>query len=97
LMWKGDGAHEVGLVQKVPDGCALAEGTRIVAVDPRYFRPAEVDALLGDATKARTQLGWTPRISFAQLVKEMVRDDLELARRDHLVQKAGYKAFKHHE
>jgi GDPmannose 4,6-dehydratase len=97
LKWQGEGAEEVAVAETVPNGCAVAPGKRVVSVDPRYFRPAEVDALLGDATKARQNLGWVPRISFAELVKEMVREDLELARRDALVQNHGYKAFKYHE
>jgi GDPmannose 4,6-dehydratase len=58
---------------------AVWEGRRIVEVDPRYYRPAEVDTLLGDASKARKKLGWRPKIGFRQLVQEMARADLELA------------------
>ncbi len=88
VSWKGTGADEVGL-----DG----SGRRIVAVDPRYFRPAEVETLLGDATKAREKLGWTPRTTFAELVKEMVHEDLRSAERDELIKKHGYKAFTFNE
>jgi len=69
----------------------------IVAVDPRYFRPTEVETLLGDATKAKEKLGWTPRISFEELVSEMVREDLKSAERDELVKKHGYKAMDYNE
>jgi len=69
----------------------------VVAVDPRYFRPAEVETLLGDATKAREKLGWTPRTTFAELVKEMVVEDLRSAERDELIKKHGYKAFTFNE
>ncbi len=69
----------------------------IVAVDPRYFRPTEVETLLGDATKAREKLGWTPKISFDELVAEMVREDLKTSERDELVKKHGYKTMDHHE
>jgi GDPmannose 4,6-dehydratase len=66
-------------------------------VDSRYFRPTEVDTLLGDASKAREQLGWQPRIGFAELVEEMVREDLALARRDKNSREHGFKTFDHHE
>jgi GDPmannose 4,6-dehydratase len=66
-------------------------------IDPRYFRPTEVETLLGDASKAREKLGWTPKISFAELVKEMVREDMESAQRDSLVTRAGYKAMDYNE
>ncbi|OGA09688.1 MAG: GDP-mannose 4,6-dehydratase [Betaproteobacteria bacterium RIFCSPLOWO2_02_FULL_65_20] len=82
ITWKGSGADEQGIG---PDG------RRIVAVDPRYYRPTEVDTLLGDATKAHEKLGWKPRTTFAQLVAEMVRHDLEAAERDALVKSQGYK------
>ena len=68
-----------------------------MAVDPRYYRPTEVDTLLGDATKAREKLGWEPKIGFEELVGEMVREDLELAKRDDLVNNAGFKTFNYHE
>ena len=69
----------------------------IVAVDPRYFRPTEVETLLGDATKAREKLGWQPKISFDELVAEMVREDLKSAERDELIRKHGYKAMDYRE
>ncbi len=69
-------------------------GRCIVAVDPRYFRPTEVDSLLGDASKARAKLGWTPRIRFAELVAEMMREDLKAAERDALVKKHGFAALR---
>lgn len=69
----------------------------IVAVDPRYFRPTEVETLLGDPRKAKEKLGWEPKISFADLVAEMVRADLEDARRDELCKNHGFKAFDYHE
>jgi len=88
ISWKGTGVDEAGF-----DG----SGRKIVAVDPRYFRPAEVETLLGDATKAREKLGWTPRTTFAELVKEMVHEDLRSAERDELIKKHGYKAFTFNE
>jgi GDPmannose 4,6-dehydratase len=66
-------------------------------VDPRYFRPTEVETLLGDATKARQKLGWTPKITFNELVAEMVRADLKSAERDELVKSSGYPAYDFHE
>jgi GDPmannose 4,6-dehydratase len=87
--WRGGGLEEQG----VDSGT----GRVLVRIDPRYFRPTEVDALLGDATKARTKLGWEPQISFASLVREMVAEDLEIARRDALVAREGYRTFGHRE
>jgi GDPmannose 4,6-dehydratase len=74
-----------------------ATGNTVVRIDPRYFRPAEVDTLLGDSSKARRQLGWTPEVGFAELVREMVESDWRLAQRDALVQREGFSAYKHHE
>ena len=87
--WEGEGVHEQGIDSET--------GRCVVAVDPRYFRPAEVDTLLGDATKARTRLGWQPRTSFAELVAEMVREDLKGAERDELCRREGFQTFNHHE
>jgi GDPmannose 4,6-dehydratase len=92
LEWRGDGAEEHGVVATAPAESAATPGQRIVAIDPRYYRPAEVETLLGDASKARDQLGWSPRIGFAELVQEMMQADLSLARRDALVVGAGYRA-----
>ncbi|HEV3151015.1 MAG TPA: GDP-mannose 4,6-dehydratase [Acidobacteriaceae bacterium] len=88
LHWKGVGADELGIDE---------EGRVIVQVDPRYFRPAEVETLLGDASKAHRELGWQPRINFAELVSEMVTEDLKEAERDALVHKHGFNAFRYHE
>jgi GDPmannose 4,6-dehydratase len=90
--WREIGAVEYGVVGSAPEDSAVKPGQRIVAIDPRYYRPAEVDTLLGDASKAREQLGWSPRIGFAELVQEMMQADLLLARRDALVVGAGYRA-----
>jgi GDPmannose 4,6-dehydratase len=68
-----------------------------VRVDPKYFRPSEVETLLGDATKARKKLGWKPKISFAELVAEMMSEDLKSAERDALVKRHGYSAYDYHE
>jgi GDPmannose 4,6-dehydratase len=88
IRWEGKGVDEKGYD---------ASGKCIVAVDPRYFRPTEVETLLGDATKAKEKLGWTPRITFDELVAEMVREDLKSAERDELIKKHGFKAMDYHE
>jgi len=90
--WMGKGADEHGIVASAPEGSAAKPGQRVAAIDPRYHRPAEVETLLGDATKARERLGWVPKITFEQLVAEMMQSDLALARRDALVVGAGYRA-----
>jgi len=100
LRWEGSGVEEIGVVQSVAENApdnAPQPGTVIVRVDPRYFRPTEVETLLGDAAKAKKTLGWEPKISFAELVEEMVRYDLENARRDHLCRTEGFRTFDHHE
>ena len=86
LTWRGSGAHE-----KAFDG----RGQCVVAVDPRYFRPAEVDTLVGDASKARAKLRWEPKVSFRALVAEMVGRDLKIAERDQLVANSGYRVHSH--
>ncbi|HEX5130281.1 MAG TPA: GDP-mannose 4,6-dehydratase, partial [Usitatibacter sp.] len=88
ITWKGEGDAEKGF--DAQDRC-------IVAIDPRYFRPAEVDTLLGDAAKARRDLGWEPRVRFAELVAEMMREDLKGAERDALVTRHGYAAYDRRE
>jgi len=97
LGFEGEGVDEVGVVERVTGETRLRPGERVVAVDPRYFRPAEVETLLGDPAKARERLGWTPKITFRELVAEMVQEDLALAKRDSLVKLAGFKAFDHFE
>lgn len=88
LNWQGQGVEE-----KAYD----ATGKCLVAVDPKYFRPTEVETLLGDPTKAREKLGWTPKTTFEELVAEMVREDLKAAERDELIKHHGYKAMDYHE
>ncbi len=82
IEWRGSGEQEVGVVASTDGESGPAVGTTIVAVDPMYFRPTEVETLLGDATKAREQLGWTPKTSFEELVREMVEEDMRIARRE---------------
>jgi len=88
ITWNGEGIAERGFDHS---------GRCIVAVDPKYFRPTEVDTLLGDASKAREKLGWAPKISFDELVREMVAEDLKSAERDELVKQHGFEAPSHHE
>ena len=98
LSWRGSGIEQVGAVESVAGGGRTpAPGQEIVRVDPRYFRPTEVETLLGDATKARNKLGWRPKIKFPELVAEMVREDLKAAERDELVKRHGYHTFDRHE
>ena len=93
IHWEGHGQDEIGLLDETGGNPART----IVRVDPRYFRPAEVDSLLGDASKAREKLGWEPRIGFEELVAEMVREDLKTAEKDELIKRHGYSAFDYHE
>ena len=95
IRWQGRGVKEVGILDSAlsTQHPALKKGSVIVAVDPRYFRPTEVDALLGDASKARKKLGWTPKIKFKHLVSEMVSTDFKAAERDELVIRHGHKVF----
>jgi GDPmannose 4,6-dehydratase len=88
IRWEGEGVDEKGY-----DG----HGKCVVSVDPRYFRPTEVETLLGDPTKAKEKLGWIPQITFDELVAEMVREDLKTAERDELVKRYGYKSMDYHE
>ncbi|HEY1033423.1 MAG TPA: GDP-mannose 4,6-dehydratase [Pseudoxanthomonas sp.] len=97
IEWRGNGPEAHGIVSAAPPESALRRGQRIVAIDPRYFRPAEVDTLLGDPSKARDQLGWTPRTGFDELVADMMRADLAHATRDAMVTQSGYQIAQHHE
>lgn len=95
LDWVGQGSGEQGVVRAATAESAVKPGHCIVAIDPRYFRPTEVETLLGDASKARRKLGWQPRTDFAALVREMMQSDLEQARRDALVSNAGFRMPSH--
>jgi GDPmannose 4,6-dehydratase len=97
IHWDGQGIEEVGYWTTTSGGETGGGEKPIVRVDPRYFRPTEVETLLGDPTKAKEKLGWTPKISFNQLVAEMVREDLLTAERDELVKKYGYTVYCHNE
>ncbi|WP_300557201.1 GDP-mannose 4,6-dehydratase [Limnohabitans sp. Rim8] len=100
--FSGEGDQEIGTVTRVEEVAAKSlakckRGDVIVRVDLRYYRPTEVETLLGDPTKAREKLGWTPRTTFEELVNEMVDADFDSARRDHMVKAAGFKIYHHHE
>jgi len=88
IRWEGEGVDEKGYD---------SHGKCVVAVDPRYFRPTEVETLLGDPAKAKEKLGWTPKITFEELVAEMVCEDLKSAERDELVKRNGFKSMDYHE
>jgi GDPmannose 4,6-dehydratase len=89
LSWQGKGLDEIGIEEK--------SGKTIVKIDPRYFRPTEVETLLGDPAKAKEQLGWEPKISFAEMVQEMVVEDLKMAERDQMIRQKGYKTCNYFE
>ena len=89
IVWKGSGVDEKGVDKKT--------GKVVVEIDPRYFRPTEVESLLGDPTKAKQKLGWEAKIGFEELVKEMVATDLEEAKRDVHLEQGGFKTKQRHE
>lgn len=91
IIWKGTGLDEKGIVRRNDNEYGPAPGSVIVSVDPMYFRPTEVETLLGDPTKAKNKLGWQPKVTFKELVKEMAKEDLEQAERDALLMNNGYK------
>ncbi|WP_160012581.1 GDP-mannose 4,6-dehydratase [Rhizobium sp. 18055] len=98
LRFEGDGEQEVGVVDTISNPeLKMQPGQLIVRVDPRYFRPTEVETLLGDPTKAKVKLGWEPKITLHELVREMVQSDFTAAKRDALVKQGGFKAYDHHE
>jgi len=106
IEWEGTGLSEKGILKGVKDSPALSEEQRrrmpktgdvLVAIDPRYFRPTEVDALIGDPSKARVKLDWQPRIGFRDLVREMVENDILDAKRDALCKASGYPTYQHYE
>jgi len=101
IEWQGEGVKEKGVVRKVEDvakaveeRCGVKEGDMVVEVDPRYFRPTEVDILIGDAAKAREKLGWRPKHTFEDVIRDMVLADLELARRELYLKNGGYEVRK---
>ncbi len=98
IEFKGSGVEEIGVVTRVDgDRARCKVGDVIVKIDPRYFRPTEVETLLGDPSKAKRKLGWEPQTTLQELVREMVEADYTVARRDSLVKLAGFHAYDHHE
>jgi GDPmannose 4,6-dehydratase len=109
LRWEGEGKEEVGIVEEVQgpgpeaqgelktQNSKLKTGDIVVKVDPRYYRPTEVETLLGDPTKAKEKLGWTPKTTFREMVREMVLSDLEEAKKDELCRRHGFNTFDYHE
>ena len=89
IEWRGDGVDEIGVDK--------ASGNTVVEVDPRYFRPTEVETLLGDPTKAKSVLGWEPRVGFKELVEEMVASDYEAAKKFSMIKQAGYRTYDRNE
>jgi GDPmannose 4,6-dehydratase len=98
IAFEGEGEREVGFVTAVSGSRAQCRvGDAIVRVDPRYFRPTEVESLLGDPGKAKARLGWSPKTTFDELVRDMVEHDYSAAQRDSMVKLAGFKAYDYHE
>jgi GDPmannose 4,6-dehydratase len=97
LEFSGEGQNEVGIISATNGNEFLSEGQEIVAVDPNYFRPTEVDLLIGDATKSREKLGWVPQYSIDDLVKEMVAADLDIFKREQALKKAGFQVRNEYE
>jgi GDPmannose 4,6-dehydratase len=89
IVWAGSGIREVGSDKTT--------GDVLVKIDPRYFRPTEVDHLLGDPSKAKDKLGWKPRVEFEDLVRIMVKEDVEEAEKDAFIKKKGFKTYNHFE
>jgi GDPmannose 4,6-dehydratase len=98
VAFKGEGVDEKGYIVSCSNPAyQVAEGTEVVAVDPRYFRPTEVDLLIGDPTKSKTKLGWEPKHDLAALVKDMMQADIQLFERDKYLLQGGHKIFNYHE
>jgi GDPmannose 4,6-dehydratase len=100
LAFKGKGVNEIGIVDAIkdaPEECILKPGDEVLAIDPRYFRPTEVDLLLGDPTKSKTILGWKPKYDVDALLKEMVDADLALMRQESHLKQGGFRVFNYHE
>jgi GDPmannose 4,6-dehydratase len=106
LAFKGENENEIGYVESIDearlaeleiDTCPLKVGQEVVAVDPRYFRPTEVDLLIGDPTKSQTKLGWKPRYDLPALVKDMMKGDLKLVKKELFLKDSGFKTMNYFE
>ena len=97
VTFKGTGVDEKGYVVSSPEGSHLKAGQEVVGIDPKYFRPTEVELLIGDPTKSKTKLGWSPKYDLPALVKEMVAADIELFKRDSILKSYGYNVKKQYE
>ena len=106
LAFKGENENEIGYVEAIDEArlkdlestsCNLTVGQEIVAVDPRYFRPTEVDLLIGDPTKAQTKLGWKPKYDLPALVKDMMKGDLKLMKKEKYLKDSGFKTLNYFE
>lgn len=97
LEFKGEGVNEKAYIKTCTEGSHLKVGQEVVSVDPKYFRPTEVDLLIGDATKAKEKLGWSPKCTLPELVKEMVSADVEVFKKEKLLKDAGYEFLQQHD
>ena len=106
LTYSGEGEKEIGVVASINsgrleelelNGCKLKVGDVVVAVDPHYYRPTEVDLLIGDPSKAHEKLGWKPKYDLPALVKDMMKSDLKLMKRQKFLKDSGYKILNQHE
>lgn len=97
IEFSGSGINEIGIVKKCSGEFKVPEGTQVVAVDPQYFRPTEVDLLLGDSSQARKKLGWKPKHDLNSLVKDMMQSDLALFKKDKYLLEGGHKVYSYHE
>ncbi|MCK5825315.1 MAG: GDP-mannose 4,6-dehydratase, partial [Ichthyobacteriaceae bacterium] len=98
LEFKGEGVDEKGFVKKCSNSDYQIEvGKEVIAIDTRYFRPTEVDLLIGDATKAHNKLGWTPEYDLAYLVKDMMQNDIKLMKKDQYLKEGGYETLNYFE
>ena len=97
LEFSGSGSEEKAVVKSARDTTHFTPGKEVVRIDPAYYRPTEVDLLIGDPTKANKQLGWMPKYTLAEMVKEMVAADLELFQRNKILKEAGFDILRQHE